>query len=87
MSLQSGTSVSSTVNLGTGTLTLGGNLYVGVSGTGATPVSLAGDVNLGASPREFNVAAAGTWPTEFRPLHLDISAVLGGVPKIPSSRS
>src|SRR5262249_14941357 len=55
LALQSGTAAASTVAQGVGTLTLLGNIYVGLTGTGATGVSLAGAVNFGLSPREVNV--------------------------------
>src|SRR5205823_1243362 len=56
LTLQGGTSAATTVSQGGGTLTLAGNLNVGLSGTGATGVVLAGPINLGTQPHEVVVA-------------------------------
>ncbi|HND52556.1 MAG TPA: autotransporter-associated beta strand repeat-containing protein, partial [Pirellulaceae bacterium] len=55
LTVQAGTSSSSTIMQAGGRLTLGGNLYVGKSGTGAVGVVIPGPINLGSASREFNV--------------------------------
>jgi autotransporter-associated beta strand protein len=56
LTLQSGSAQAATVNPAGGTITLAGNLYTGLVGTGATGVNLTAPLNLGLSPREINVA-------------------------------
>src|SRR5439155_3702308 len=56
LTVQTGTATAATVLQGGATLTLTGNLYVGISGTGAIGVTLPGAVNFSISPREINVA-------------------------------
>jgi autotransporter-associated beta strand protein len=56
LALQSGTSAGALVSTGVGTLTLGGDVTVTVSGTGATRATISGNLDLGGATRTLTVA-------------------------------
>ena len=63
LTLQSDTAQAASITTGTGTLTLGGDVTLNTTGTGATGATFTGNLNLGNAARTFTVAKGSASPT------------------------
>jgi len=74
LQLETNTTNAAQVATGAGTLTLGGDLSLAVSGTGAVGAALSGNLSLGGAPRMFNIADGAA------AVDLNLAAVISGAP-------